>query len=222
MRGHQPAFLGHLGWGVPGLLRGRPRYGSVSPASLAAGDSGVQWMAKRRRGRMARVTGAAVGAQRRIEWSTRSSKRMTKRGNTSEPSERRRLLEAALTDDCEMLEPRGRFAGREAILDRISGFSDRFPGARVDITTNVDQHNGFARYGWRIVDRDGTVLLDGIDVVQRGTDGRPSAQASNPGWNARGCQMDHPCIRRTGAVLPILARGIPVWRAGLVLGGEGG
>lgn len=94
--------------------------------------------------------------------------------NSSERVDRQRLLEAALTDDCEMLEPRGRFAGREAILERISGFADRFPGARVDITTNVDEHNGFARYGWRIVDRDGTVLLDGIDVVQRGSDGRLS------------------------------------------------
>jgi hypothetical protein len=92
--------------------------------------------------------------------------------NSSELAERQRLLEAALTDDCEMLEPRGRFAGRQAILERISGFSERFPGARVDITTNVDEHNGFARYGWTIVDRDGTVLLDGLDVVQRGADGR--------------------------------------------------
>ncbi len=92
--------------------------------------------------------------------------------NSSELGERQGLLEAALTDNCEMLEPRGRFAGRQAILERISGFSDRFPGARVDITTNVDEHNGFARYGWKIVDGEGTVLLDGLDVVQRGTDGR--------------------------------------------------
>lgn len=90
--------------------------------------------------------------------------------NSSELAERQRLLNAALTDDCEMIEPRGQFAGREAILDRISGFSARFPGATVDITTNIDEHNGFARYGWRIVN--GSVLLDGIDVVQRGADGR--------------------------------------------------
>lgn len=92
--------------------------------------------------------------------------------NTSGADERRRLLEAALTDDCELIEPRGRFAGREAIFDRISRFSDRFPGARVDITTHVDEHNGFARYGWRIIDRDGSFLLEGIDVVERAADGR--------------------------------------------------
>ena len=92
--------------------------------------------------------------------------------NASDAGERRRLLEAALTDDCEMVEPRGRFAGLEAILQRISGFSDRFPGARVDITTKVDEHNGFARYGWRILDREEAPLLDGIDVVERAEDGR--------------------------------------------------
>lgn len=92
--------------------------------------------------------------------------------NAADADERRALLEAALTEDCELVEPRGRFAGREAILERISGFVDRFPGARVNITTNVDGHNGFARYGWVIVDRDGAQILDGIDVVERAPDGR--------------------------------------------------
>lgn len=92
--------------------------------------------------------------------------------NAPDVEERRRLLETALTEDCEMVEPRGRFTGRAAIFERINGFSDRFPGARVDITTKVDEHNGLARYGWRIVDREGTVMLDGIDVVARAEDGR--------------------------------------------------
>lgn len=92
--------------------------------------------------------------------------------NASTADERRRLLEQCVTDDCELIEPRGRFAGRQAIADRINGFSERFPGARVDITTNVDEHHGVARYGWRIVDADGKPLLEGIDVVERGADGK--------------------------------------------------
>jgi hypothetical protein len=81
-------------------------------------------------------------------------------------------FEAALTDDCELLEPRGRFAGRSAILERIGGVSERFRGATVEITTQVDEHNRFARYGWKSIDREGTLLLDGIDVVERAADGR--------------------------------------------------
>jgi hypothetical protein len=92
--------------------------------------------------------------------------------NASDASERRRLLEGALTEDCELIEPRGRFAGRDAIFERLTGFSDRFPGATVDNTTRVDEHNGFARYGWKIVGRDGSVLLEGLDVVARGADDR--------------------------------------------------
>ena len=92
--------------------------------------------------------------------------------NVSDAQERRRLLEAALTEDCELIEPRGRFPGRDAIVERITGFSNRFPGARVDITTGVDEHNRFARYGWKIIDQDGSALLDGLDVVERAADGR--------------------------------------------------
>jgi hypothetical protein len=92
--------------------------------------------------------------------------------NTGDVEDRRRFLEGALTEDCELIEPRGRFIGRDAILQRINGFSDRFPGARVEITTDVDEHNGFARYGWRIVDHQGSLMLKGIDVVERAADRR--------------------------------------------------
>ena len=92
--------------------------------------------------------------------------------NTPDPTERRRFLQEALTDDCELVEPRGRFIGRDAVVDRINGFADRFPGATVDITTDVDEHNGFARYGWRILDAGGSQILDGVDLVERASDGR--------------------------------------------------
>ena len=92
--------------------------------------------------------------------------------NTPDVAERRRLLDEALTEDCDLVEPRGRYAGRDAIVNRINGFADRFPGAKLSITSNVDEHNGFGRYSWDIVDRDGTEVLRGIDVVERAEDGR--------------------------------------------------
>lgn len=92
--------------------------------------------------------------------------------NARSNDERRQLLATALTDDCEMVEPIGHYSGREAIVERLTGFSERFPGARVDITTQVDQHHRFARYGWTIVDSDGRQILEGIDVVEIAEDGR--------------------------------------------------
>jgi hypothetical protein len=92
--------------------------------------------------------------------------------NETDAAARRRLLEASLSDTCELVEPRGRFAGRDAIIDRLGGFTQRLPGARVNITTKVDEHNGFARYGWVIVDQDGAQVLDGIDIIELAGDGR--------------------------------------------------
>lgn len=62
--------------------------------------------------------------------------------------------------------------GRDSINQRIAGFTDRFPGARVTITSGVDEHNGFARYAWTITASDGSTVLDGIDVVARADDQR--------------------------------------------------
>jgi hypothetical protein len=90
----------------------------------------------------------------------------------ADASSREQLLSMSLADECELIEPRGRFTGRDAILERIEGFATRFPGARVDITTDVDEHNGVARYGWRIRDVDGGVVLEGTDVVDVDAAGR--------------------------------------------------
>ena len=92
--------------------------------------------------------------------------------NTPDDDSRMSLLNAALSDDCALIEPNGRFEGREEILDRIAGFGRRFPGARVSIVTNLDSHSGFARYGWEIVDRDGELVLEGSDFVEAAADGK--------------------------------------------------
>jgi hypothetical protein len=47
------------------------------------------------------------------------------------------------------------------------GFGERFPGARVRITSGIDEHHGFARYAWTITDQNDRTILEGIDVVQR-------------------------------------------------------
>ena len=92
--------------------------------------------------------------------------------NETDPSERRRLLEVSLADDAVLVEPRGSFTGREAIVARIAGFQERFPGARVEITSGVDEHHGLLRYAWSITSADGATLLEGIDVAERASDGR--------------------------------------------------
>lgn len=92
--------------------------------------------------------------------------------NERDRTAQRRLIESAFSDDGELIEPRGRFPGPDAISERLAGFQERFPGGRVDITTGIDEHNGFARYGWTLRGADGAVLLEGIDVCELAPDGR--------------------------------------------------
>lgn len=93
--------------------------------------------------------------------------------NTRDTATRRRLLDESLTPDAQLVDPvAGRIDGREAIHDRIAGSGDRFPGARVSITSGVDEHNQFARYEWAITSREGEKIAEGIDIIERATDGR--------------------------------------------------
>jgi SnoaL-like domain len=92
--------------------------------------------------------------------------------NESDAAERGRLLARSLTEDGELVDPSGRFQGRQAVNQRIAGFGGRFPGARVMITSGIDEHNGFARYAWTISAADGATVLEGIDIVERGEDNR--------------------------------------------------
>jgi hypothetical protein len=92
--------------------------------------------------------------------------------NAPDSPTRVRLLEQSLVPGAELIDPAGgRFIGIDDIAERIRGFGERFPGARVTITSGVDEHHGFARYAWTITDHDGRKLLEGLDVVERATAG---------------------------------------------------
>ena len=93
--------------------------------------------------------------------------------NAADAETRLALLRQSLAPDAELIDPQaGRIRGHEAINARIAGFAERFPGSRVAITSGIDEHNGVGRYAWTITDKDGTPLLNGIDVVDRAEDGR--------------------------------------------------
>ena len=93
--------------------------------------------------------------------------------NERDDAERRRLLERCWADDGELVDPRaGRFRGRDAVLERLAGFRERFPGARVEITSGLDENHGFVRFAWTILGEDGSELLDGMDFAEVAEDGR--------------------------------------------------
>ena len=61
-------------------------------------------------------------------------------------------------------------------LEAIAGLGDvvvtHYPGHTFQRTTNVDEHHGYARYGWALVAPDGTPAVTGTDIATVDSDGR--------------------------------------------------
>jgi hypothetical protein len=93
--------------------------------------------------------------------------------NEADEGERARLLKRCWAENGELVDPQGgRFRGRDTVLERLAGFRERFPGARVEITSGLDENHGFVRYRWTIFAADGSELLDGVDFAELAMDGR--------------------------------------------------
>ncbi len=92
--------------------------------------------------------------------------------NSSDPETSRRLVAQSMTEDALMAYPRFEARGSEAISELIATSRRQLPGFRIDLTSNVEEHHGWARFGWRMLDADGTVLGDGEDVGELDNDGR--------------------------------------------------
>jgi hypothetical protein len=61
-------------------------------------------------------------------------------------------------------------------LDGIAALGDvvvtHYPGHTFRRTTAIDEHHGFARYGWALLDPDGATAITGTDVATFDSDGR--------------------------------------------------
>jgi len=76
---------------------------------------------------------------------------------------RRALLDQCWAEDGVYCDPIARVVGRQALADHIGGFQAEQPGARMEVVTAVDGHDGYVRFGWQLVAPDGSVAVEGID-----------------------------------------------------------
>jgi hypothetical protein len=92
----------------------------------------------------------------------------------NEPDEaaRRKLLEQAWADDGVYCDPTATVTGRDALVSHIAGFHQRIPGARIDLASGVDEHDGWLRFAWTMLGPDGATVMEGFDVGQLAADGR--------------------------------------------------
>lgn len=89
-----------------------------------------------------------------------------------DPLRRRKFLGEALADGATYTDPTAHTVGVEELASHIDSVFAQQPGMRVLRVSNVDAHHGVARFGWRLVQADGTALPDGVDFVEFSAEGR--------------------------------------------------
>lgn len=92
--------------------------------------------------------------------------------NEGDEGSRRNLLLQGWADDGVYCDPTGRADGREALIAHIAAFHEHMPGHRIDVTTSVDEHDGFFRFGWELRSAEGEKVSEGVDFGILHGDGR--------------------------------------------------
>jgi hypothetical protein len=92
--------------------------------------------------------------------------------NAGDPETSRHLVEQAMTEDALMAYPRFEARGWKDILELMATYKQQLPGVRIELTSDVEEHHGWVRVGWRMYDGSGSVLGEGEDVAELGDDGR--------------------------------------------------
>jgi hypothetical protein len=85
---------------------------------------------------------------------------------------RARLLADVWAEGATYTDPRAHVTGTHALAAHIGRVLASRPGARVVRTSAVDTHHGLARFAWRVVEADGTMLPDGIDFAEVSAEGK--------------------------------------------------
>jgi hypothetical protein len=99
--------------------------------------------------------------------------------STPDEAVRRKLLEVSLSDDASYIDPMYAVRGKEEISHHIGNslsgeaYDGAGAGARIPISSGVDEHHGKLRFSWVMIDpQERRVLLEGMDFVELATDGR--------------------------------------------------
>ena len=93
--------------------------------------------------------------------------------NEEDPSARAALIQQAWAADGAYRDPLLAADGHAALAEMVETVHGHYPGQRFTRTTAVDEHNGFARFGWTLGDpATGAVTVAGIDVAELTDDGK--------------------------------------------------
>ena len=89
-----------------------------------------------------------------------------------DPVCRRRTLDEIWAPDATYTDPRAHLIGAAALCAHISTILAGRPGAKIVRTSVLDCHHGLVRFAWRVVQADGSLLPEGLDLAEISDDGR--------------------------------------------------
>lgn len=85
--------------------------------------------------------------------------------STESAQQQRELLLPIWSDGATYTDPTVHATGAEELLTHIAGIQNKYPGARILRTSDVDFHHGIARFAWKFVMPDGSSLPEGLDIA---------------------------------------------------------
>lgn len=88
------------------------------------------------------------------------------------PSHRTETVARVWAADGQLIDPPFEGQGRDAIGAMTDGVLAQYPDHTFRRVTTVDEHHGYARYGWVLARPDGAPAVTGTDFAQIGDDGR--------------------------------------------------
>jgi len=99
--------------------------------------------------------------------------------STPDEAVRRELLDMSVADDASYTDPVYAVRGKEEIASLIGrslsgeAYDGAGAGARIPISSGVDQHHEMLRFSWVLIDPlERRLLLEGMDFVELAADGR--------------------------------------------------
>jgi hypothetical protein len=84
--------------------------------------------------------------------------------NEPDPGTRLTLVTDSFAPAGRLIDPPVDSSGYEGISSMMGAVQQQFPGHSFRRVTAVDEHHGYFRYGWELVDPAGAVVLAGEDV----------------------------------------------------------
>jgi hypothetical protein len=83
-----------------------------------------------------------------------------------DPERQRELLRACWTEESEIFGPQYYFKGTDAVVDEVARIHRDHPGFHPVVTSGLDQHGHWVRFGIAVLNPSGAKVQEGWDVVE--------------------------------------------------------